>query len=817
MKYAEVAVDAAVGHSRTFSYSVPPSLDVLPGQTVMVPFGPRKLQGVVFSLPSAPQVPETREILSSSEAGPVLSDAQLRLARWVSSYYMSSLFEAASLMLPPGGRVRLRSYLMLAPAKDGAGQPSLTEYREKVLAFVRRHKRVAEDRVVEAMGRRAGTAITRLVDGGILVRTQARAGASIGRRIRRYVRLASSADGVPPGRADDLARRAPRQAALLGRLQMDGTPMLVSEARRDYGDSAVRGLRDKGWLEVEAIAEDRDPLAGFSFPPSPAVELTAAQQEASAEVKEALAETSDMPRNFLLEGVTGSGKTEVYLDAVRECLQIGKRAVVLVPEIALTHQTIERFAARFPGDIAVLHSRLTPGQRFDQWWKVRAGEYGVVIGSRSAVFAPQPDLGLIVVDEEHEWAYKQPEPSPRYHARDVALRLADLGDSVVLMGSATPDVESYRRAARGEFRLLRLPGRVVANGGVMAKAESGTAPLASVQVVDMRRELREGHRLMFSRALLGALAGSLKSGAQAVLFLNRRGSASFMQCRSCGLTMVCRRCDISLTYHREAKRLICHHCGDRRVPPDACPRCQGYRMAYYGVGTQAVAEEVTRRFPGARVLRWDRDTASRPEEYESLLQRFRSGEAQVLVGTQMIAKGLHFPAVTVVGVVSADVGLNVPDYRGGERAFQLLCQVAGRAGRGPGGGTVVLQTYQPDSYAIKAAATQDYPRFYEQEIAHRREQGNPPFGRLIRLLYTHTNRAVCERDALSLSDALRRERDAGGYSDIEILGPTPAYPTRVRGHYRWQLVLRGAQPRTLLDRLPSPSGWVVDVDPVGLG
>ena len=521
MRYAEVAVDAAVGYDRTFSYSVPPSLDVLPGQTVMVPFGPRRLQGVVFSLPPAPQVPETRDILSASQTGSVLSDTQLRLARWISDYYMSPLFEAASLMLPPGGRVRLKSYLTLSAAGGATEGPPPTEYQEKVLAFIRRHERVAEDRLLETLGRGAGTAVRRLVESGLLTRTLVRAGASVGRRYREYARLPSPAPEGLAGRLSDMATRAPRQAALLSRLLKESTPIVLAQARREYGAGAVRALLDRGWIEVESVAVDRDPLVGLSVQPSPSVVLTSTQEAVVAEVRAALDEPATAARSFLVEGVTGSGKTEVYLDSVRHCLQRGKRAIVMVPEIALTHQTIERFAARFPGNVAVLHSGLTAGQRFDQWWKVRQGEYGVVIGSRGAVFAPQPELGLIVIDEEHEWTYKQQDASPRYHARDVALRLAELSDSVVVMGSASPDVQSYHMALRGHFKLLRLPDRVAVNGGA-TRAAPGVSPLAAVEIVDMRRELREGHRLIFSRALLRAMGDCLETGSQAVLFLNRR-------------------------------------------------------------------------------------------------------------------------------------------------------------------------------------------------------------------------------------------------------------------------------------------------------
>ena len=815
MRFAEVAVDAPAGHDRTFSYSVPPPLEVNPGQLVLVPFGSRTLQGVVFSLEPVPHVDETRDIARVQAPEPVLTEEQLALARWISTYYMCTLFEAAALMLPPGGRLRLKTYLEPGPGSDGTQEASLTPFQTKVLQFIRARRKVSEDRLVAAMGEAARGAATRLAKNSLVLRSEARSAARVGRKFRDYVRLGRPLIPSLAGELAAMSRPAPRRVALVERLAEGAGHMLLAEARKTYGPSAVNGLLEKGWLLRERLETERDPLAGSVFPPGPPVALTASQLRAASEVRAALDGKAGPRRVFLIEGVTGSGKTEIYLDAVNRCLKLGRRAIMLVPEIALTHQTVERFASRFPGNVAVLHSGLTPGQRFDQWWKVRRGEHGVVIGSRSAVFAPQPDLGLIVIDEEHEWTYKQHDPSPRYHTGDVALQLAKLNRSVVVLGSASPDLRSYYRATNGGFRLLRLPDRIV-QGQRHATGPTGDAGLASAELVDMRTELRQGNRGIFSRALRRALGECLDDRSQAILFINRRGSASYMQCRNCGSGLRCRRCDVPMTYHSAGSRLLCHYCGERRAPPTRCPQCMSHRMAFRGIGTQTVVEELSRAFPGAKSLRWDRDAARTPAAHRSLLERFRSGEAQVLVGTQMIAKGLHFPSVTLVGVVLADVGLNLPDYRAGERSFQLLCQVAGRAGRGPSKGRVIVQTYQPENYAIKAAAGQDYRRFYDQELAHRRQQGNPPYSKLIRLLYAHTNVALCEREALRLCELLRGERDSWGYHDTEILGPTPGYPARLRGHYRWQLVLRGPNPRSLLDKTSLPKGWVVDIDPVGL-
>ena len=812
--FAEVAVDAPAGHARTFSYSVPDGLDVRPGHLVRVPFGRRLLPGVVFSLTGLPEVPETRDIVDTTHPEPLLGEQQLALARWISRHYMSGLFEAAALMMPPGAPVRTRIYLAIDPSSAQPDQAA-PETEKRVLAYVAARGEVGEARLLRALGERARHAVRRLADRGALVRSERSGPRPPAPRFRELAAL------PPDGRASaeewlaSNGGKAPRQAAFLARLMETGSTVALSEARKEFGASAVNALLKRGLVEKSRVPVYRDPLGGLSFPPAPPVTLTRRQLGVSRQIRAVMRHDSASPRSFLLEGVTGSGKTEIYLDAADACLEAGRTAIVMVPEIALTHQTVERFAARFPGRVALVHSRLTRGQQVDQWHRIRSGDFPIVIGSRGALFSPQPNLGLIVIDEEHEWTYKQQDASPRYHAREVAERLSALTGAVVLMGSASPDLVSHYRALRRDIRLLSLPDRVASRGAQVSEGVDA-GRMARVSIVDMREELREGNRDTFSRPLRSELARCLSAGDQAILFLNRRGRSSFVQCRTCGAGLRCRRCDIALTYHRAESRLACHYCGYRRRPPSACPRCQSHRLSYYGVGTEAVAEEVARLFPDVGVLRWDRDSTSGPRAYEDMLNGFRRGDAQVLVGTQMIAKGLHFPSVTLVGVVSADIGLNIPDYRSGERTFQLLCQVAGRAGRGRSPGRVIIQTYQPDNYAIRAAAAQDYQLFYGEEVPFRREQSNPPFGRLIHLVHSHTNRAICERGAAALGEALAEQKEAWGHWDVEILGPTPAYPPRLRGRYRWHIVLRGDGPRALLDRVTVPTGWAVDVDPVAL-
>jgi primosomal protein N' (replication factor Y) len=487
---------------------------------------------------------------------------------------------------------------------------------------------------------------------------------------------------------------------------------------------------------------------------------------------------------------------------LEQVVTIGKRAIVLVPEIALTPQTIARFAARFPGRVAVLHSKLSAGEQFDEWWRISEGAFDVVIGSRGAIFAPQPDLGLIVIDEEHEWTYKQHDHSPRYHARSVAIKLAELTGAVVILGSATPEVSSYYRGQRGHYRLLELPERI-------ATGEK------KVEILDLRQELRAGNRSIFSRSLTEGIKQALAAREQVILFLNRRGSATFVQCRDCGYVLRCKRCDVSLTYHSTKEDLVCHRCNYRREMPHVCPQCRGKRIKFLGTGTQKVEDELGRAFPEARLLRWDRDVTGGKHSHEEILDKFLAHEADILIGTQMIAKGLDLPLVTLVGVINADISLFLPDFRAGERTFQVLSQVAGRAGRGTLAGKVIIQSYTPEHYTISCAAKQDYLSFYKQEIAIRRQYQNPPFSRLARLLYVHPNNAFCQREAQRMHHVLKEELDSWGM-DISLIGPSPAFVPRVRGRFRWQVILRGDEPVRLLAEVPIPHGWVVDIDPVSL-
>ena len=817
----------------TFHYSIPPELADLVqlGQLVLVPFGARLLQGVIFGFADSSPVAETKDLYEIVDPAPVLSPAHIELASWISDYYLAPLIDAVLLLLPPG--VARRSRIVIGLNAEASLPTDLDSEQQALIDLLRREGEVP----LSGLGRKLGLKnYQRLVESlardGLIVKRSRLAEASVKPKMERIARL--RVEPTP----DLLAEldRAPVQRAIVQYLHQGGATA-VSDIYADVGgsNSALRALVDKGLVELEQQEVWRDPLQGRTFVTSTPPRLTEAQDAAWREIKASL--SGGGPAVFLLHGVTGSGKTEIYLRALDEVLAVGQQAIVLVPEIALTPQTIRRFAARFPGRIAVLHSKLSVGERYDGWRRVRDGLVDIVIGSRSAIFAPLPRLGLIVIDEEHEWSYKQ-DRTPRYHARDVAVKLAEITGCKAILGSATPDVVSYYRAQQGRYTLLHLPRRIMghrrrveeqraqhgideARVGVVKEVGEGYdeavyMDLPTVQVVDLRQELRAGNRSIFSRALHQAMAEALSAQEQVILFLNRRGATTFVLCRDCGHVLKCRRCDVPLTYHSAEDDLICHHCNLRTVLPDICPNCWSERIKHFGVGTQRVEAIAHQLFPEARIVRWDRDTTGGKMSHERILERFIRHEADVMIGTQMIAKGLDLPLVTLVGVMSADTALRLPDFRAGERTFQLLTQVAGRAGRSILGGRVIVQTYAPDHYCIEAASHHDYEGFYGQEIEFRRQQRYPPFARLVRLVYVQRDEERCESEATKIGRVLENKIARLGLPEIDLIGPAPAFLSRIRGQYRWHVIVRGKDPHLLLEGVDFGPGWRVDVDPVSL-
>ena len=824
-----MAVDAPVGHARSFTYGIPLRFTVQPGQLVWVPFGAQTLQGIVVELSAAKPDFVIRDILEPVEPSPLLGPHHLRLGQWMSRYYRCPLFAALSLMLPPGFESHVRSRIMPA-VESGVDKETLREETVAALEALSAKGRLSQADFVKLLGRRGIRELNRLLEKGAVRREVSIPRPGVAPKYEAYLIPAQPEDDTPA------AELSGRQQALLEAVRQPPGHLPLSEANREFGPRAAEALWEKGLVAMDwwRTSGGPPPIPVLSRsegegPKSSPQQLTptAEQQAALSEITASLDSSFDGPgisggasgaaeshlpaRSFLLHGVTGSGKTEVYLRAIEHAVRMGRRAVFLVPEIALTPQTLERVNARFAGRVALLHSKQTPRQKFDQWWDIRGGDFDVVVGPRSALFAPVENLGLIVIDEEHEWTYKQEESPPLYHARAAALELARRTGAVVVLGSATPSVESYYHASRGRLRLLSLPHRVT--GGQSANGASPAPSLAEVDVCDMRQELREGNRHIFSRALSGALRECLDGGNQAILFLNRRGTSSIVQCRDCGHVVSCRRCATSLTYHAGPPRLLCHQCNYSRRPLESCPECKGRRIRQLGLGTERLVAEVSELFPGVRVDRLDSDAARSSGAAEEAVTRLASGETQVLIGTQMVAKGLDIPNVALVGVVLADIGLHVPDFRAGERVFSLLCQVAGRAGRGEAQGRVFVQTYNPEHYAIRAGANQDYLEMYGEEIESRRRLGYPPFNQLAHIVYQNADSDACQRQATAIADELKRLAAAQGRTDIEVSGPAPGLPPRLRGRHRWRLLLRGRNLAEFLDSTDFPVGCTVDIDP----
>jgi primosomal protein N' (replication factor Y) len=707
--------------------------------------------------------------------------------------------------LPPGFETHVRSRITAVPDTDSKANDLRPESAVALAELTAKKTGLDEADFTKLLGGNGNRELTRLVDKGLVRRQLTMPRPTVAPKYEAFLMPSPESTVTPKEERPSLPVR---QEGLLAAVREQKAPYPTALANKEFGNGVGQALFSKGLVAMEWVRADS------SVVPRPSPEggrqqhtLTSHQAEALAKITEALDDPELTPRSFLLHGITGSGKTEVYLRAIDQVVRQGRQAIFLVPEISLTPQTLERVNAWYPGRVAVMHSRLTPRQQFDQWWDIREGKYDVVVGPRSSLFAPLADLGLIVVDEEHEWTYKQIETHPLYHARASALQLGRITGSPVLMGSATPDVETYHAATQGWHTLLELPDRVSAGPDRVSR-------LAEVEVCDMRKELREGNRSIFSRVLAQSLHDCVAAGHQAILFLNRRGASSIVQCRDCGHVVTCRSCSVSLAYHSTQSSLICHTCNRRTRMPSTCPSCGGAHIRQLGAGTQRVVEEVKKLLPNAVVDRLDADVTRSGQDTEETMARLNSGDTQVLVGTQMVAKGLDVPNVTLVGVVLADIGMYLPDFRAGERAFGLLCQVAGRAGRGEAIGQVVVQTYNPEHYAIQAAAAQDYSALYEYEINARRETGSPPFNELVHLVFQDRNDNQALRLATETGRTLTLRAEAQGLTDIEVIGPAPGIPSRIRGRYRWHLTLRGRRLLRFIEGMEFTPGCTVDVDPV---
>ncbi|MGI2292940.1 primosomal protein N' [Paenibacillus sp. GXUN7292] len=791
---AKVIVDVPSRQTdRPFDYLVPSEMEqwIEVGSRVGVPFGGRVLQGFVIGLAGDTSIEQSRlkpvsELLDP--VPPLLPDL-IELSKWLSDKYCCSWTQALQAMIPVALKGKEERYVAIGQLEEV--QQTLSG---EAAAWIEKHgPYVLLDQLTARFPEDSKRIKELLKTGALSLHPTIKDKLSIKTILTACLSEAARAAGLEESLLK-LPKNAGKQAAALTYIYEAEEPVSLAYLAKEQGisASAVRALADKGLIVIEETEQQRDPYAKRHFEATEPKPLTDEQQKVYSEIAAAIGDKE--PQTFLLHGITGSGKTEVYLQAIQYCLERHQQAIVLVPEISLTPQMVERFKGRFGDEVAVLHSRLSSGERYDEWRKIRSRQVRVAIGARSAIFAPFEQLGLIIIDEEHESSYKQ-EESPKYHARDVAVYRAKQHGATVVLGSATPAMETYAAAARrtssetGPRRssLLEMPNRV------------GHRPMPQVNVVDMREELLAGNRSMFSRKLHEGLLQRLERKEQTVLLLNRRGYSTFVMCRSCGYTAGCPHCDIALTYHQKSQVMRCHYCGYAEHTPKVCPSCQSEHIRFFGTGTQKVEEELARLYPGIRVIRMDVDTTTEKNAHERLLKRFENREADVLLGTQMVAKGLDFPYVTLVGVIAADTSLHLPDFRAAERTFQLLTQVAGRAGRHHLPGEVVVQTYTPEHYAITCASQHDFNSFVQRELQHRSMLGYPPYCRLIVVTMSHDQLPLLSAASAQFVDDLRGlaahlgvlvPLDSGLPRALEILGPVASPIAKMKDRYRFQCVLK---------------------------
>ncbi len=766
---AEVIVDVAAHPiDRPFDYAVPAELQVLvePGMRVKVPFGPRKVLGFITALKNTSDfdVSRIKPIHELMDVVPVLNEELLAMAKWMKKQTVCFEIDALQVMIPSALRAKYeKRFVLNAP---------LEELPEALHPYFDKRPFVRSQDAVEVYG-----LLKKELERGTIV-----ADTDISQQTAvKKARMIHIADSIEKLESIEIRPNAKQQVKLMAYFKENIGKVIESSALQKVVGTTlptIYSLADKGAAEIRNEELYRDPKLLSDIEKKQNLQLTEAQQSAYDAIDASL----NTPKTFLLHGITGSGKTEIYLQTIEEVLKSGKEAIMLVPEISLTPQMTVRFKERFGDLVAVLHSGLSAGEKYDEWRKIQRAEVKVVVGARSAIFAPFRNLGLIILDEEHESSYKQ-DDSPRYHARDMAIWRSEYHNCPVILGSATPSLESYARAQKGVYELLVLEKR--------AKNQ----PLPTVNIVDMREELRNGNRSMFSVPLAEAIRERLERKEQTVLFLNKRGYSSFVLCRDCGTVMQCPNCDISLTYHRSSELMKCHYCGYDEQVPHTCPECESEHIRFFGTGTQKVEEELAKLVPEARVLRMDVDTTRNKGAHEKILAAFGEGKADILLGTQMIAKGLDFPNITLVGVLSADTTLHLPDFRAAEKTYQLLTQVSGRAGRDKLPGTVFVQSYTPEHYAITLAKDQLYEPFFEQEMAMRRASGYPPYYYVVNVQFTHEDLMT----VASYADQSVRFLQSQLSQSTVIIGPSASLIARVNNRYRYQCLIKYKKEPKLAD------------------
>ncbi|MDQ3179294.1 MAG: primosomal protein N' [Acidobacteriota bacterium] len=789
-QYVEVALPIPL--RQTFTYILPVGLraNVQTGARLLVPFGKRQLTGYAVALhqnlSSELEIEESalKEAIELLDAEPLLTKEIIKLTQWTADYYTSSWGEVLKAALPAGINASIEQVVSITEeGRDELAKIfSAKTVKVQILQFLSENRETSARELGKKFGvSKTQRAIRELVKEGWASTFNRTLTAQVKAKRRKAVRL------LPPELHKPLKKPlSDAQQRIIEILLEENGEIVFTELveKADVAASSINTLAKCGIVEVFVREVRRDPLQDAKLPEPQNLILTDEQNAVLSEIQKAL--QTEKYRAFLLHGITGSGKTEIYIRAMKTVLEKGKTALMLVPEIALTPVFSRRLRAVFGKEVAILHSNLSTGERFDEWRRLRSGTARIVIGTRSAVFAPLENIGLIIVDEEHDGSYRQHE-SPFYNGRDVAVVRANFADAVVVLGSATPALETFHNSHIGKYEYLHLPNRI------------GNRPLARAELVDMREVFKQaGKDVSFSPQLIEAIEETHARGEQSIILLNRRGFSQFVLCRSCGETIRCNNCDITLTYHRREAKLVCHYCNHREKAPRSCPNCKSQYLYFVGEGTEQIEDILKRKFSNLRIARIDRDTTSRRKSFEETLMEFSRGEIDMLVGTQMLAKGHDFPNVTLVGVISVDAGLAMPDFRSAERTFQLLTQVAGRAGRGDLQGKVLIQTYYPEHYVLKHALYQDYDGFYEEEINFRQKLSYPPFVALCSILIKHSNYNYAFDHAQILKECLE---NADAEKMCRILGVAPAPLARLKGEHRLQILVKARNRAKLRETL----------------
>jgi primosomal protein N' (replication factor Y) len=767
MNIAKVIVDVPARQTdRAFDYLIPDDYQDLiqPGVRVIVPFGPRSLQGFVVAVEAVSDISKLKSISQLLDIEPILNQELLQLGKWVTEQTLSYQISSFQAMLPAALKAKYEKELELKKPNQLSFMPDALQSLFKQSSTVQWTDNENQPELMKSIQKE-------IKNGNIEVNYVVKARGK--KKTQKVLFLDVTIDEASKT-LDTMSSQAARQKEIMEYFlnqRVQEVPRALLKKELSTTDAPIKALIEKGILIERDIEIYRDPHGDKKFKRTQPLPLTEEQSNAIIPILQSI--ENNQHQTYLLYGVTGSGKTEVYLQSIEEVLKKGKQAIVLVPEISLTPQMVERFKGRFGSSVAVLHSGLSIGEKYDEWRKIYRKEVNVVVGARSAIFAPFENLGIIIIDEEHESSYKQ-EENPRYHARDVAIYRGGYHNCPVVLGSATPTLETFARANKGLYKLLPLTKRMHGKG------------MPEVEIIDMREELREGNRSMFSTLLFEKLQDRIQKGEQTVLFLNRRGYSTFIMCRDCGFVVTCPDCDISLTYHRSQQLVKCHYCGYEEPVVKQCPACQSDHIRFFGTGTQKVEEEIGKLLPEARIIRMDVDTTSRKGSHEKLLTAFGEGKADILLGTQMIAKGLDFPKVTLVGVLTADTMLHLPDFRSSEKTFQLLTQVSGRAGRHELPGEVVIQTYTPDHYSVELASQHNYKDFYLKEMGLRKLYQYPPFFYVTLITISHPEITKVVGVTEKISAYLRSNLS----NQTIVLGPAASPIPRIKNRYRYQCMIK---------------------------